>query len=193
MYIQDGKGQGYVAQVDNENRVRTQSVSETEALHNLELGNNYNINTGLISITGDATLLYIKNNEDKDLIVEALALAMADGNAVYSDDPYLTIVRNPTGGDLISDKTAVSMNQNRNFGSTQTLTADVYKGKVSGTLTGGNDLAILQASSGGRAFYTIDLLLPKGSSVGIKLTANMSSGASNTYIAAITHLKSPTT
>jgi len=79
--IHDGTGKGYVAKVDASNRLHVQSVNETESLHSLDKGTAYNINTGLISITDDATLLYLKNNENDDLVVEALALGMADGNA----------------------------------------------------------------------------------------------------------------
>lgn len=192
MKLEDGKGSGKFAQVDSSNRVRTHAVTEDESLHANEEGNGYNINTGLISVTGDATLLYIKNNEEQDIVIEAIAIGSFEG-ITHSDDPYITLVRNPTGGDLISDATAVSMNQNRNFGSSNTLVANVYKGKVSGTLTGGNDIAILQATPGGRSFYTINFVLPKGSSIGIKLTANASSGSANWYCAAVCFVKDDTT
>lgn len=188
MLIDDGKGDGYKARVDSNKRLHSQSVIESEALHAAEIGDAYNLNTGLISITGDATLMYIKNNEDQDLIIEAIAIGSFEG-ITHSDDPYITLVRNPTGGDLISDATAVSMNQNRNFGSNKTLTADAYKGKVSGTLTGGNDIAILQVTPGGRSFYTIDFVLPKGASMGVKITANVTSGSANWYGAFIAYLK----
>ena len=192
MKLEDGKGKGLYAQVDTENRLRTHAVTETEALHSSEEGNAYNINTGLITISNDATLIYLKNNENKDIVIEAVAIGSFTG-ITHSTSPYITLVRNPTGGDLITDATAVSMNQNRNFGSSNTLLVDTYKGKVGGTLTGGNDIAILQVTPGGRSFYTIDFILPKGSSVGIKLTANVSSGSASYYAALICYLKEDTT
>lgn len=188
--IRDGAGKGNQLKIDANNRAHTQSVSETEALQSTEQGNAYNVNTGLISITGDATLCYIKNNEDRDLVIEAIALGSFEG-ITHSDDPYITIKRNPTGGDLISDATAVSMNANRNFGSNKTLSANVYKGKVGGTITGGDDAAILQVNPATRSFYSIDFILPKGSSMAIDLTANVSSGTANYYAAIICHLKDP--
>lgn len=191
-FINDGKGSGLSAQVDDQNRLRTHAVTEDESLHAAEEGNAYNINTGLISITGDATLIYYKNTGEKDFVVEAIALGSFEG-ITHSNDPYITLVRNPTGGDLISDATAVSMNQNRNFGSSNSTSGLAYKGKVGGTLTGGNDIAILQASPGGRSFYTINFVLPKGSSVGLKLTANVSSGSANWYAAIIGFEKDDTT
>lgn len=189
--VKDGTGTGKLAKVGGDNRLHTESVTAAESLQAAKESDAYNINTGLISITGDATLVYVKNNEDKDLIIEAIALGSFEG-ITHSDDPYITIVRNPTGGDLILDATAVSMNQNRNFGSANTLSVDAYKGKVSGTLTGGNDLAILQATPGSRSYYTINLVLEKGSSMGVKLTANASSGSANWYAALICYLHEAT-
>ena len=192
MKIEDGKGKGVWAQVDASSRLRTHAITEGEALHAAEEGNAYNINTGLISITGDATLLYLKNNENSDIVIDAIAVGSFEG-ITHSDDPYLTVVRNPTGGDIISDATAVSMNANRNFGSSNTLVADIYKGKVGGTMTGGSDLAILQATPGGRSFYPLQLVLAKGSTIGVKLTANVSSGSANWYCAFICFKKEDTT
>ena len=188
MKIDDGTGTGNQAKVDINHRVHTQSITETEAEHAAEIGDSYNLNTGLISITGDATLMYFKNNEDKPFIIQAIALGSFEG-ITHSDDPLITLIRNPTAGDLITDATAISMNQNRNFGSTKTVVADVYKGKVGGTITGGNDAAILQVTAGSRAYYGIDFVLPKGASIAIKLTANASSGSANYYCAIIGFLK----
>jgi hypothetical protein len=185
--IKDGAGAGYGMKVDKINRAHTLSTTISESVSGSKNGDSYNLNTGLISITGDATLIYIKNNEDVDLVIEAIALGSFEG-ITHSDDPYITLVRNPTGGDLISDGTAVSMNQNRNFGSSNTLTADVYKGKVGGTVSGGDNIAILQATPGGRSFYTINFVLPKGASLAIDLTANATSGSANWYAALICYL-----
>ena len=191
--IEDGKGSGRDAAVDSENRLRVHAVTESESLHSTEEGLSYNINTGLISITGDATLLYYKNTGDKDFVVEAIALGSFEG-ITHSDDPYITLIRNPDGGNLLSDATTSGvLNQNRNFGSTNTLNGVAYKGKVGGTVTGGDDIALLQATPGGRSYYTINFVLPKGSSLAIKLTANVSSGSANWYCAIIGFEKDDTT
>lgn len=193
MRIEDGKGSGKDAQVDDQNRLRTHAVTEPESLHASEEGLAYNLNTGLISITGDATLLYYKNTGEKDFVIEAIALGSFEG-ITHSDDPYITLVRNPDGGNLISDATTTgTLNQNRNFGSTNEINGLFYKGKVGGTCTGGDNIAILQATPGGRSFYTINFILPKGSSLGIKLTANVSSGSANWYAALIGFEKDDTT
>lgn len=186
--LEDGKGSGNKAKIGSDNRLQVRSVSESEIIHNGELGNAYNFNTGLISITGDATLIYFKNNSNDNFIVESLALGSFEG-ITHSDDPYVTIIRNPTGGDLISDASAVEMNQNRSFSSSNEADCLVYKGKSGGTITGGNDIAILQASSGGRSFFGLNFILGKGASIAVKLTANVSSGSANWYAALIGYYK----
>lgn len=188
--IEDGTGSGNRAKVDSNNRFHTQAVSETVNIDAIQKGRSYNISTGLISITGDASLVYLKNNEDNDYLLEAVAIGSFEG-ITYSDDPYIEIIANPTGGDIISDATAVSINQNRNFGSSRALAADVFKGKVGGTITGGTDAAILHVQGGSRFFYTVNLLIPKGSSMAVKLTANITSGSANYYCALIGFLKDP--
>lgn len=186
--ILDGSGSGSRARVGSDRRLQVRAISEDEAVHNAELGNSYNFNTGLISITADATLMYIKNNASQNFIMKTIVVAGYDG-LTHTDFPTVTLVRNPTGGDLITDATAVSMNQNRNFGSSLVADMDIYKGKVGGTLTGGDDIAILQASKTGRSFYPIDFLLTKGSSVGLKLDITVSAGTANWYCAVIGYFK----
>jgi len=191
MKIEDGKGTGKSAKVDNEFRLRTQAVSIAEALHAAEDGRAYNVNSGLISITGDATILYLKNNGDLDIVVAGIAVGLFTG-ITHVTSPYMTVTRNPTGGDLISDATAVTSNVNRNFGATITLTAEAYKGKVGGTLTGGSEFGVLQVTSGGRSFFSLDIVIPKGSSIGLDLTASVSSGSANAYAAFICYEKTNT-
>lgn len=188
--IEDGTGLGFDTRVDENNRLHVHAVQVTEVVHAAEQGLAYNINTGQISVTNDATLVYLKNNETRDFVISAIAVGN-DGGATYSTRPLITVVRNPTGGDLISDQTDVDMNQNRDFGSSRVFDSDAYKGKVGGTLTGGNDIAILQSTTGGRDFFTLDFVLTEGSSIGLTYTANISSGTSLIYVALIGYLRDP--
>lgn len=188
--IEDGTGLGFDARVDENNRFHVHAVGVTEVVHAAEQGLAFNINTGQISVTADATLVYLKNNEANDFVVEAIAVGN-DGGATYSTRPLITVVRNPTGGDLITDQTAVDMNQNRDFGSSRVFNSDAYKGKTAGTLTGGNDIAILQSTTGGRDFFTLGFVLTEGSSIGLTYTANISAGTSLIYVALIGYLRDP--
>lgn len=190
MRIEDGTGAGYTAKVDGNKRVHTQSTTETESLHSAEIGDAYNVSSGDISFTADGTLLYIKNLEDQDLIVEAIALGN-DGGGTYTSSlrPSIEIVRNPTAGDLITDATAVDYNVNRNFGSSKTLTSNSYKGKSGGTITGGANLGKFQTSTAGRDFFAINMVLPKGSSIAVRVINGLASGTVVMYCAAVIFLK----
>lgn len=186
--IIDGSGSGYKAKVGSDLRLQTRAISEDEGLFNAESGQSYNFNTGYFSINADATLMYLKNNDEKDFVIKAIAVAQADG-FTHTNFPSITLVRNPTGGDLISDETAISMSQNRNFGSSNTAQVDVYRGKQGGTLTGGDDIALLQTSKTGRDFFSIDFLLPRGSSIGITMDVTVSGGSANVYCAIIGYFR----
>lgn len=187
--IENGVGDSSKWLIDENNRGHVLSINISESVDSLLAGNAYNLNTGLISISADGTLIYFKSDEDKDVLIETLVVADL-GGITHSADPYITIIKNPTGGDLISDQTAVSMNQNRNFSSSKTLATNTlaYKGKSAGTVTGGSDVAILSHNPGGRDSYPINFLLQRGAEFAVKLTANVSSGSANYYAALIIHL-----
>jgi len=190
MFFEDGAGSGKKAKVDDNNRLTTSSVIKTSADEAISVGDAYNINSGSVSLTAAGTLLYIKNNEDQDMVVEAVAVGIGEGS--FSDTPEITFFRNGNAGDLITDETPVAMNQNRNHGSSRTLTADTFAGKSGGVITGGQDeLFIYQGT--GRLYATINIVLPKGSSLAIKIDPKLSSGTVKAYAAFIVHLKEGTT
>ena len=95
MRLSDGSGDNYSAKVDKNKRLHTQAVTETESLHSAEIGTAYNISSGQINFTADGTLIYLKNNEDRDIVVEAIALGN-DGGGTYTSGlrPSITIIRN---------------------------------------------------------------------------------------------------
>ena len=104
----------------------------------------------------------------------------------------ITVVRNPTAGTIVDNATAVAINQNRNFGSNATLSADVYKGATGNTMTGGNDYLLLYQGLSSRLFATISTDLPRGSSIGIKIDPQTSSNTSlAVYAALICYLRDP--
>ena len=187
--IDDGQGTGSKARVDSDNRLHVSSVGDTEELHANDLGNAYNINTELIAFTAAGTLMYIKNNEQRDLAILAMAVGM--GNASTSDLGEVKIRKNCTGGDLISDATAIAINENRNYGSSQTLDADVFAGKSGGTSTGGSTGSFFLQSAGTRLFAALNFILPRGSSLAIIVDPKLSSGSINIYATVLCYLKNP--
>ena len=192
MIINDGTGTGNQAQVDSTNRLRTRTVNATESEEAAKLSNAFNINTGIINLTSanESSLLYFKNNENDIFHVESLAIGLDRATGVTSGDQVkITIVRNPTAGTLVSNATAVDINQNRDFGSPATLTADVYKGAEGSTLTDGNDVIIIYASPSSRLFTGITLMLPKGTSIGVQIDPPAGNTSMDCYVALIGHLE----
>ena len=184
--IRDGKGTGNRTRVGG-NRLFAHTIAEGEEVHASEQGDSYNINTGNIGLTSqsESAILYFKNNEDRDFIIDAIALGV-DSSGTTGNDSIVTLMRNPTAA---SFSTAVDMNQNRNFGSSKTLTADVFKGAEAATLTGGNAIAQFYMDAGSRLFAGIDFVLTKGDAIGVKIDTDTTSGTTNVYAALIGHLK----
>lgn len=187
MIIENGKGNGNKLEINSRNEAKVFAVQETEAQASAENGDAYNINTGDIACAGDTTLVYFKNDEDTDVIIEAIAVGVR--GSTITDQATVTVIRNPTGGDIISDATAVDMNGNRNFGSSKTLktTTLAYKGKQGGTITGGADLIQFYMGNNSRLFASINLEIPRGSSMAIKIEGTTTGG--NCYGALVLHLK----
>ena len=55
-------------------------------------------------------------------------------------------------------------------------------------MTDGTDHAMFYVSGGARSAINLNLDIPRGSSVGVKIDVNTSGGA-NVYVALITHLR----
>jgi hypothetical protein len=191
MIWEDGTGTGHKAGVNARNEVKTFAITETEAQAASELGDAYNINTGeeTFAASTSSALLYFKNDEDTDIIVEAIAAGFK--NSTTTDDQLaLYVIRNPTGGTMFDAATAADMNQNRNFGSSKSLktTSLAYKSTAQNqTLTGGDDIVLLHASKAGRLFATINLEVPRGSAIGIRVVS--ASLATTCYAALVVHVK----
>jgi hypothetical protein len=191
MLIEDGKGTGSKVRVDQNNVMHVHAIAEPVDVHAVDQGDAYNINTGNITFTAAGSLIYLKNNENQNLIITAFAVGVGTGST--SDMGEITVRKNDNAGDLITDETAVSMNSNRLVGSSKTLTVDAFKGKSSGTSTGGEDMALFYQGTNGRLFAAFDLLIEKGSSVSIMYDPKLSSGNVKAYCALICYLKDPIT
>lgn len=192
--IIDGTGTGFSAKVDGNNQVHTFSVTETEAVQAVDLGNAYNLNTGNVIISGSSAMLYMKSDEDETFVVNAIAIGIGQltGAAVASDIAEVTIVRNPSTGTLIDSASALPQNQNRNFGSSKELktTTLTYKGGSGADLTDGNNIAQFYQGHGGRLFAQIDFELERGSSIGIVIDPQLTAGGVKAYCAIVGYVKS---
>lgn len=193
MIIQDGTGRGNSVKVDNNNQLHTLAIDISAIERGAFIGNAYNINTGEIGLTSstESAVLYFKNSEppvngESTFIVNAIAIGI-DNLGTTSGLSKITLVRNPTAGTIISGASSVAMNVNRNFGSAKTLDSLTlaYKGAEGNTLTDGDDFGIFYQSAGSRGYYSVDIVMPKGSSLGVKIDTQTTAGTTNVYAALI--------
>lgn len=168
--IKDGST-GNIAKVSR-NRLHVDSISKTSSEHENEVGNAYNINTGTINLTSasQSAVLYLKNNEDSDLVIKKIFYIVGTSTG-GSGDMTITAIRNPTAGTIVSGASAVDININRNFGSSQVLSVDVFKGAEANTFTDGTDaIGTIQSDNFINALIPGTIILPKGSSFGVNIT-----------------------
>lgn len=181
--IIDGTGSGSKAKVDKNRQLHVFAVTEDEQKQAALVGNEYNLNTGIIALTGtgESAVAYFKNDEDSDFVITAIAVGIGTRSATITDLAEIRIYRNPIGGDIITDANSMEMISNTNFGSNRNLkdTSLAYKGKDGGTATGG-DLHALLFSGDDRLFAGINIELTRGSSVAATIDLN-TSGGGNVY------------
>ena len=196
MRIDDGTGEGVSAKVDANKQLHVFALTENEQNSALEGGNLYNLNTGLIALTGtgSSAVMYLKNaespvNGESAIIISTIIVCVYDRSATITDDATVTIVRNPTTGTIIDDASQADIISNSNFGSSNQLTSLCYKASATGkTLTDGTDHAIVNLSEGRTAINELNIDLPKGASLGVEIDLNTSGGA-NVYVAVVAYRK----
>lgn len=173
MAILDGKGNGLRAFVDDDHRLGVTAETQDFSVIATAAGNAFGVNTGDITLTSGNTsgVFYLKNNEDLPIVVYTVIYQILASTGGGSNAGAITVVRNPTGGTLISTATAVPVRHNLNFGSSNTITADIYKGFEGATFTGGDNSARTISTFPFRASLLIPgIYLPRGSSLGLTVT-----------------------
>jgi len=181
MILEDGKGGGKKAWIDDNNLVRTFAIQYTRGEHATELKSSWVFGSGLITITSvdEQGLLYFKNGETSNFHMERLSVALGPTTGgVNTDASRIRLYRNPTTGTLIDvgGTTDASIKQNRNFGSTDTLSALslLYKGDASSTVTDGDVVAetfIASNTNVGFSSLPVDFILSNNDSIAVTIEA----------------------
>jgi len=187
---------GTAAWVDTEHRILANAISETASSKASDDGDAYNINTGDIVLTNasESTVLYVKNNEDRDLIITDVIFLIGNSTG-GTGDLLAAIFRNPTAGTTVTNANDTEMKSNKNYGSTNVLLADAYKGAQGETLTDG-EISFRSRLNGAAKQYGIstgDIILPKGISIGIKITPQSSNTSTTLEVALACYLRSAAT
>jgi len=135
--IEDGTGSGRLAKVGVGNRLHTHSLAATTVEVATIEGNVFEVNSALVTLTtaNESGILYIKNNEDKDIgIVITHVRLGASTSGVGSGTLFFNY--NSTTGTLISVANAATV-VNRNLGDSILLSADAFSGVEGSTITDG--------------------------------------------------------
>ena len=190
MIIKDGTGTGYQQRVDSNNRAQVFSVGISENQQATFLGDNYNCNTGEITLTSanESAVFYLKNTSATDLIVDRLAPStQASTGGTGNERVKVRVYRNTTGGDIVTTAADADMIANKNFGSNETIDALVYKGAEGDTQTGGALAYIIYVSNGSSAVIPVDLVLPRGTSICITMEPTTGNTSQTVYFATSAH------
>lgn len=189
--IKDGTGSGYLARVDSDQRLHTDSVIDTQEFAANKKGNAYNINTGVVNLTdaNETSMIYFNNGEDEDFVIVAVVVGVwgsANGDGL---DMIATFKRNPTTGDIITNTNDVAINSNRNYGSSNTLSSSLaYVGASGETATNGDSHILVRITEESRSFISINERLPKGTSFGVNITPPTGNDGMNCYVAIVGYL-----
>ena len=187
--IRDGTGDNYQAKVNEKHQLNTFSVTEDELTFHSFLAETYNFNTGNLTLTsgGASGVWYFMNNEEYPVMITSLFYNLGL-NTGGSGNTLIQVIRNPTGGTVISDASS-SAPVNRNFSSAKTLNAYSYLGAEGKTLTGGTNIiqSLLPIAAGRHVLSPVALILERGNSVGVKITPPTSTTSMTVQVAASIH------
>lgn len=164
MNIEDGKGSGKLAEVDDNNRLQVGSVSNTAGQKAAENGDFYQIGVPLVTLTSanESAILYVKNNGESDIKVTDVVI-FCDTSTGGAGMVELRLYRQPNG---ISTGTA-TVPLNTNFGSANVLEVDSEFGAEGATVSGGTFVANTLVRSEERSQFPLSWILPRGTSIAI--------------------------
>ena len=188
--IKDGTGTGNTVKVNSNNRLFVNAITLAEDTAKAQEGEAFLMITGAINLTSDneSAVIYFQNQEERDVVVDGIGLqtSFATGSATTSLGTII-LVRNPTGGTIISDAVD-GLVTNRNYGSNNLLSANGYKGGEGKTMTGGVESLVGVTTYVGGLVLEEPIILPKGSSFGIKVTPPTDNTSADIYVGANIHL-----
>jgi hypothetical protein len=185
--IVDGSGKGNRLKVDATNKAQTRSVSQDEQKEATVCGDAYIIGSGVITLTSacQSAMIYLKNNEDRDLVLSNIIVHSGASTCGAENVALVTVQRNPTGLSGGACTTAT----NNNFGSNNTLTADITAGAEAATLTAGTAMGSFYVPIQTWFETEISWGLPKGASVGLLVTPPASNSSLKIGITIESYLK----
>lgn len=172
MIIQDGTGHGYESKVDEHNMLHTRSVRTHEALYAALAGDGYNLPWGgftLTTATASAMTYFFWDDSEKIAVLsrQIFSLGPSTGGSGLA---RLRVIRNPTGGTLLSGGTE-QLAVNTNFGSGAVPSGTFKKGAQGSTVTGGTTVIDVGLPTGGMIQVAdINWIISNGLSYAVEVT-----------------------
>lgn len=168
MNIEGGNNPKNTAHVDENGRLAAFAVSLSEQQKAAEIGENFNVNTGQVTLmdANETPLFYVKNNgESLPLKVSRIFSTFLTSTGGAGNPMALRVYSNITGGTIL---TATDLEIfNFNFGSGEVIDAIVKLGATGVTWSGGQmPIEMLFTSDDIRQLTQFDhIILPRGSSM----------------------------
>lgn len=168
--IKDGTGTGNKARVDKTNRFTVHAVVQDEESEAAEDGNAFFIGSGFINLTtgNESAILFIQNNEEQDLKIVNIIFSSRPSIGGTQTQYAATFIKNPSGMSAGTGNSAAITNIN--FGSAKNLSSSTEIGVEAATLTNGSVAAEFIIEHGKLDDFDAALVLPRGSSIGVKIT-----------------------
>jgi len=138
---------------------------------------NFSVNSGIITLDDDTEqgILFIKNNESRDLAISTLRVSLGPTtNGDPTDTTEIRAFKNPTLGTLITEELEAEVKSNSKFSSNIPVKIDSFKGTgtlATSTVTDGSVHGIVLVSPGTTQPFIIDELLANGESFAITYKA----------------------
>ena len=170
MRIEDGKGDGFFAGVDGDNRLLVDSqatqLMEYMALNKLA----YMVYTTVLTLTAatESAILYLKNNDAlHTMLIKKASVSLGKSNAAGTC--IVKRVHAPTAGTIISDASAATVT-NKDAAVSQPPSLVAYKGGEGKTATGGSEISARLSSDGTICDIAEDIILSIGNSLVLLVT-----------------------
>jgi hypothetical protein len=171
--IEDGLGTGKRAQVNAKNRMVVEAVTFDREDDAISSGVGYQLTSGQVTYTSGGTpagVFYMENKEDVDVVLDRVVFMVGTPSGA-TGDWFHRIIRNPTGGTLITNAVPGGIS-NSNHGSANILNGGefIYKGTESDTVTGGTGVPLPVQPASNRILFPIGRRIPKNQSFAIEVT-----------------------
>lgn len=200
MKIEDGTGSSRRATVNKLNRLAVDATTFAGEDDAIRRGEGWQIasagsGAGNISFTAaqKTAMLYFSNTGAFDLVLDRVVVILGDAAGGGSNDWSLQVLRNPTGGTLITNAVSAGVS-NSNHGSEVAYPGVAYRsltpvstgvaGTNYDTLTGGSGAVQPLKQTIDRVILPLGRRMPTGTSLGINLTPPTGTTAASALIVA---------